>query len=71
MLLPAGYNNDTLYYQALGQDILVDQKTCMMTQRLRQEQEHGKEETEVAFQPGKESVETHTVSPIPTILVPM
>ena len=69
LLLPAGYNNDTLYYQAPVQDILVDQKTCMMAQRLRQE--HGKEETEVAFQPGTDSVETHTVSPTPTILVPM
>ena len=71
LLLPAGYNNDTLYYQAPGQDILVDQKTCMMAQRLRQEQEQGKEETEVAFQPGTDSVQTHTVSPTPNILIPM
>eukprot|EP00092_Neocalanus_flemingeri_P002364 GFUD01002529.1.p1 GENE.GFUD01002529.1~~GFUD01002529.1.p1 ORF type:complete len:445 (-),score=110.94 GFUD01002529.1:454-1788(-) len=68
LLLPAGYTNDTLYYQAPGQDILVEQNTCRLAHRLRQEQEEEKE-TEVAFQPETETVETHTACP--SILVPM
>merc|ERR1719277_565482 len=37
LLLPAGYNNDTLYYQAPGQNIVLDQTTYTLANRIRQD----------------------------------
>lgn len=69
LLLPAGYNNDTLYYQAPGQNIVLEQSTYTLEKRSRQEGDHDKEEVEVAFKQETETTESHTVSP--TMLVPM
>merc|ERR1719474_2383780 len=71
LLLPAGYNNDTLYYQAPGQNILEDQTDCLVREHPRNNHNDREEETEVIFHPDKDSADTQVVRASPILLTPM